>query len=314
MKNLFFISILILGFSAHAQENTQENTQETLDIFTISGRYGFPQSYDSVYDGKAKEYGVMIDLKAPIKMSEKSIWYNSVNYFYWHVGNDEVMPAEEVNPIDLHGIILRTGLYQKFSKERAIQIFLAPRFMSDFQSVDGSHFQMGGLVLYEKRFKEDLKMGFGAMYNQEAFGPYLVPLVNLDWQISDRWSIAGLFPIYGKVKYKINERLNVGWSHFGLITTYRLGGEAYEGDYMERQSIDETLFARYKLGGNIYVEARMGYALGRSYAQYEEDQKVDFSIPLVGFGDNRIQKNVSFHDGAIASLRIVYAVPIPAGK
>ena len=314
MKNLIFISILILGFSAHAQENTQENTQETLDIFTISGRYGFPQSYDSVYDGKAKEYGVMIDLKAPIKMSEKSIWYNSVNYFYWHVGNDEVMPAEEVNPIDLHGIILRTGLYQKFSKERAIQIFLAPRFMSDFQSVDGSHFQMGGLVLYEKRFKEDLKMGFGAMYNQEAFGPYLVPLVNLDWQISDRWSIAGLFPIYGKVKYKINERLNVGWSHFGLITTYRLGGEAYEGDYMERQSIDETLFARYKLGGNIYVEARMGYALGRSYAQYEEDQKVDFSIPLVGFGDNRIQKNVSFHDGAIASLRIVYAVPIPAGK
>ena len=310
MKNLIFISILILGFSAHAQENTQE----TLDIFTISGRYGFPQSYDSVYDGKAKEYGVMIDLKAPIKMSEKSIWYNSVNYFYWHVGNDEVMPAEEVNPIDLHGIILRTGLYQKFSKERAIQIFLAPRFMSDFQSVDGSHFQMGGLVLYEKRFKEDLKMGFGAMYNQEAFGPYLVPLVNLDWQISDRWSIAGLFPIYGKVKYKINERLNVGWSHFGLITTYRLGGEAYEGDYMERQSIDETLFARYKLGGNIYVEARMGYALGRSYAQYEEDQKVDFSIPLVGFGDNRIQKNVSFHDGAIASLRIVYAVPIPAGK
>lgn len=314
MKNLFFISILILGFSAHAQENTQENTQETLDIFTISGRYGFPQAYDSVYDGKAKEYGVMIDLKAPIKMSEKSIWYNSVNYFYWHVGNDENMPAEEVNPIALHGIILRTGLYQKFSKERAIQIFLAPRFMSDFQSVDGSHFQMGGLVLYEKRFKEDLKMGFGAMYNQEAFGPYLVPLVNLDWQISDRWSIAGLFPIYGKVKYKINERLNVGWSHFGLITTYRLGGEAYEGDYMERQSIDETLFARYKLGGNIYVEARMGYALGRSYAQYEEDQKVDFSIPLVGFGDNRIQKNVSFHDGAIASLRIVYAVPIPAGK
>ena len=157
-------------------------------------------------------------------------------------------------------------------------------------------------------------MSFGAMYNQEFFGPYLVPLVNLDWQISERWSIAGLFPVYGKVKYQVNERLSTGLSHFGLITTYRLGDPEYEGDYIERKSIDETLFARYKLGGNFDVEARVGYALGRSYAQYEADQKVDFSLPLIGFGDDRVQKNVSFHDGAIASLRFIYSVPIPVTK
>ena len=157
IKNFIFIGALILGFSVQCQE--------TLDVFTISGRYGFPQSYDSIYDGKATEYGVMMDLKAPIEMSEKSIWYNSLNYFYWHVSDGEEMPEDIANPIDLHGIILRTGLYQKFSKDRGIQIFLAPRFMSDFQNVDGSHFQMGGLELYEKRFKDNLKMGFGAMYN-----------------------------------------------------------------------------------------------------------------------------------------------------
>ena len=306
MKNFIFIGVLIFGFSVQCQE--------TLDVFTISGRYGFPQSYDSIYDGKATEYGVMMDLKAPIKMSEKSIWYNSLNYFYWHVADDEEMPEDIANPIDLHGIILRTGLYQKFSKDRGIQIFLAPRFMSDFQNVDGSHFQMGGLALYEKRFKDNLKMGFGAMYNQEFFGPYLVPLINLDWQISDRWSIVGLFPVYGKVKYQVNERLSTGLSHFGLITSYRLGDAEYEGDYIERKSIDEALFARYNLGGNFDVEARVGYALGRSYAQYEADQKVDFSLPLVGFGDDRVQKNVSFHDGAIASLRFIYNVPIPVTK
>ena len=306
MKNFIFVGILIFGFSVQCQE--------TLDVFTVSGRYGFPQSYDSIYDGKATEYGVMMDLKAPIEMSEKSIWYNSLNYFYWHVSDDEEMPEDIANPIDLHGIILRTGLYQKFSKDRGIQIFFAPRFMSDFQNVDGSHFQMGGLALYEKRFKDNLKMGFGVMYNQEFFGPYLVPLINLDWQISDRWSIVGLFPVYGKVKYQVNERLSTGLSHFGLITSYRLGDAEYEGDYIERKSIDESLFARYKLGGNFDVEARVGYALGRSYAQYEADQTVDFSLPLVGFGDDRVQKNVSFHDGAIASLRLIYNVPIPVTK
>ena len=303
MKYLLIIVIICVSSTVQSQE--------TLDLFTISGRFGFPQSYDSVYKGKANEYGLMIDAKAPIKMSEKSIWYNGLNYFYWHVTNDEEMPEEQMDPVNLHGFILRTGLIQKFSKDRAIQLFLAPRFMSDLHHIDGSHFQMGGLALYQKKFKDHLKMGFGAMFNQEFFGPYLVPLVDLDWKISDKWSIVGLFPVYGKIKYQVNERLSAGWSHFGLITTYRLGAEGYEGDYMERTSIDETLFTRVKFGKNIYAEARFGYALGRSYAQYEADQKVDFSIPLISFGDDRVQKNVSFHDGFIASLRLIYSVPIP---
>jgi hypothetical protein len=288
--------------------------QETIDLLTLSGRYGFPSSYDSIYDGKAKETGFMAGLVAPASISEKSIWYTSLNYFYFHVSDNEEMPKDIANPINLHGIILRTGLVHEFSEDKALQVFFSPRLMSDFQSIDGSHFQYGGMVLYEKLFNENLKMGFGAMYNQEFFGPYLVPLINLNWQINDHWSISGLLPVYAKIKYVINDRLNVGLSHFGLTTSYRLGEADYSGDYIERKSIDETLFARYRLVGNIYIEGRFGYALGRSYAQYAADQKVDFSLPLISFGDDRVQKNVSFHDGLIASLRLVYSIPIPSGK
>jgi len=288
--------------------------QETLDLVTISGRYGFPSSYDSIYDGKAREYGAMLGLVAPIQISEKSIWYNSLNYFYSHVSDDEIMPTNIANPINLHGIILRTGLYKKFSKDRGIQIFFSPRLMSDFQNINATHFQYGGMILYENRYSDKLKMGFGAMYNQEFFGPYLVPLINLDWKLNERWSISGLLPIYVKIKYEINERLNVGFSHFGLTTSYRMGNINYEGDYIERKSIDEALFVRYRLVNDIFIEGRIGRTFGRSYAQYEADQKVDFSLPLVSFGDNRVQKNVSFHDGWIANLRIVYSIPIPVAK
>jgi hypothetical protein len=307
MRSFAFLMILLLVSATSVG-------QETLDVLTLSGRYGFPQSYDSIYKSKANEYGAMAALVAPIKINEKSIWFNSLNYFYFHVGNNEDTPPEIMNPIDVHGIILRTGLYQKFSKDRAIQIFIAPRLMTDFKNINSDHFQMGALFLYEKKFREGLKMGFGLMYNQEFFGPNLVPLVNVDWQISERWSVTGMFPIYGKVIYKVNERLSAGLSHFGLITSYRLGDAEYKGDYMERKSIDEALFARYQLFGNIYLEGRFGYALGRSYAQYEADQKVDLIIPLVSFGDNRTQKNITFHDGLIASLRFIYNVPIENNK
>ena len=285
--------------------------QETIDIFTVSGRYGFPQSYDSVYIGKAKEYGAMANLVVPIKFSEKTIWYNSVNYLYFHVTNDEDMPIDIANPINLHGIILRTGLYQKFSKDRAIQIFFSPRLMSDFNNIDNNHFQFGGMVMYEKKYSSKLEIGFGALYNQEFFGPYITPLINLNYQLSNRWSIVGLLPVYVKVKYKINDKLSTGISHFGLTSSYRLGELEYNGDYIERNSIDETLFARYHLTKNIHIEGRFGYAFERSYTQYEANQKVDLSIPLFDFGDDRTQKNISFHDGWIFNLRLVYNISIP---
>jgi len=256
----------------------------------------------------------MASLVAPAKLSEKSIWYSSLNYFYWGVDNDEEMAEDIMNPIQVHGFILRTGLIQTFEKDRTLQVLLAPRLMTDFNGVDGDHLQMGGIVIYEKKYSDKLKIGYGALYNQEFFGPNLVPLINLDWKLSERWSITGLLPIYAKVKYKFSDRLDGGLSHFGLVTSYRLGDPEYEGDYLERKSIDEALYARYQLFGDFFLEGRVGYALGRSYKQYEADQKVDFTLPLISIGDDRVAKSVSIQDGFIASLRIVYSISLAEAK
>jgi len=284
--------------------------QQSIDVLTISNTYGFPSAYDYKHAGKAKEYGGMFGLVLPIKLSEKTYWYNSVNYFYWNISNDVEMPVDIVNPINLHGIVIRTGLYHKFSKGHGIQLLFSPRLMSDFKNINGSHFQAGGTILYERKYHNNLTMAFGAMYNQELFGAYLVPLINLNWTLSERWSITGLLPVYSKISYKVTDKLSVGSNHFGLVTTYKLGDSAYNGDYIERRSIDLGLFARYYLGGNIYMEGRFGKSLDRSYAQYGADQKVSFSLPMVGFGDNRFQKNSSFHDGMYANLRLIYNIKI----
>jgi hypothetical protein len=121
---------------------------------------------------------------------------------------------------------------------------------------------------------------------------------------------VGLFPVYGKLKYQVNESLDLGWSHFGLLTTYRLGGEAFQGDYIDRRSIDETFYARYQLFGDLFLEARVGYSFGRSYTQYAADQKVDFTLPLIGIGDDREPKSASIQSGFIANLRLVYAIQL----
>ena len=301
------ISTLLIGLSLCGILSAQNS----LDILTVSGRYGLPQSYDSLHSGKATESGIFAGLTVPVVITKRTIWYNSLNYFYFHVDNEPELPTTIANPINLHGFILRTGLYQKFDKGRGIQLLFAPRLMSDLENIDGKNFQFGGLFMYEKKFRETLSMSFGLMYNQELFGPYFVPLINLNWQPSEKWRIAGLLPIYAKISYIVNENFNFGISHFGLITTYALNDPEYKGDYIERKSIDLSLYARHKIAGNFYLEGRFGRTFGRSYAQYAGDQKVSWGIPLVTFGDDRVQKNIDFRDGIILDIRLVYNIPIP---
>lgn len=288
--------------------------QETLDILTVSGHFGTPQTFEaeSPYSGETTERGAMVNLVVPIVLNEKQIWYNSVNYMQWNVNNNNAMADNIANPIRLHGLILRTGLIQKLSNGNSIQAFFSPRLMTDFKNIGYEHFQFGGTFIYEKVYHKRLKIGYGVLYNQEAFGPNIVPLVNLEWKMSERWSMSGLLPIYSKVKYKVNEKLNVGIHHFGLITSYRLGEEAYQNDYIERRSIDLGLFTRYNIVGGIHIEGRYGYSFGRSYAQYNQDDKIDFALPLATIGDDRTQLNESsnFINGAYAHVRLVYAIKL----
>ena len=300
--------VIVIGCSSIA------SAQETLDILTISGHFGTPQSFEegSPYTGETTERGTMVNLVVPVVLNEKQIWYNSVNYMQWNVSNDIDTPDNIANPINVHGIILRTGLIQKLSNGNSIQAIFAPRLMTDFSNIDSKHFQFGGTFIYEKVYHDRLKIGYGVLYNQETFGPNVVPLVNLEWKMSERWSMSGLLPIYSKVKYKVNEKLNVGMHHFGLVTSYRLGEEATKNDYIERRSIDLGLFARYNITGGIHIEGRYGYSFGRSYAQYDENEKIDLALPLATIGDNRTQINESsnFNNGTYAHVRLVYAIKL----
>lgn len=301
-----FFSILIIGFLPIIL-----NAQSSIDLFTLGGSYGFPASYQKPLTGKATELSSLFNLKAPIVLSDKTIWYNDLTYT-WHSINTNLdqQPTDMLTSMNLHAFIFQTGINQKINDRNGFQLLLVPRYTTDFEGSSNKNWQLGAIGLYEHRVSQRLLMRFGVMYNGELFGPLLVPLIYLDWQLNERWNITGLAPISLKVGYKFNERLSGGYSHFGFITTYAINQKAYNTDYIERNSIDETLFLRWKMVGNLHLETRVGYSLSRVYQQYDQSEKMDLRLSIVGFGDNREQKNVSFNSGPIASLRLVYNLPL----
>jgi hypothetical protein len=299
---LFFIIIIVVHFAS---------AQNSLDILTLSGRNAFATKFDSLNSGKAKETGGFVGLTVPVPINKKTIIYNSLNYFYFHVDNMIDTGGISTGSVSLHGFILRTGIVQRLGNGQSLQLLFSPRFMSDMKGGGADNLQFGGLAMYEKIFNDNLTMGFGAMFNKEFFGSYMVPIVNLNWHISDRINITGMLPVYAKIKYKVNEKFTVGISHFGLTTTFGLNDTPYENDYIERQSIDLALFANYKLSKNLYIEGRFGKSMSRCYKQYASDQKVDFAMPLKMFGDDRQVKNIQFKDGPFAEIRLIYSIEIP---
>lgn len=287
------------------------NAQSSIDLLTIGGSYGFPSIYQKPLDGKATELGSLINLKAPIVINDKTIWYNDFTYTGHFIRHDiDPEPEGMLTSMNLHAFIFQTGINQKINDRNGFQLLLVPRYTTDFEGSSSKNWQLGAIGLYEHRMSERLLMRFGVMYNGELFGPLLVPLIYLDWQLSEHWSITGLAPISLKVGYKINDRLAAGYSHFGFITTYAINQEGSETDYIERNSIDETLFVRWKLMGNLHLETRLGYSLSRIYAQYNENHKMDLRISIATIGDDRMQKNINFNSGPIASLRLVYNLPL----
>lgn len=305
LRSTFLLTIIVLGFTLQGQD------RGTRDIVSISGRYGLPGEYNEVYEGTATEIGMLNALTAGFKLAPKTLFAVNVNHFYFNVKDEADMPADIASPIVINGIILRIGIVQELKNGGKLRLFAAPRLMSDFQNLDGNSFQIGALASYQNDLNSRLNLGFGAMYNQELFGPYMVPLILLDWQASERWYIEGMIPVTLKVHYRATEGLDVGFNHFGLITTYALGDHDYEGDYMERQSIDLSLFARQRIYKNIFIEGMVGRTLGRSYEQYEGDQTVSFAIPLVTFGDERTVKNVTFNNGLIFTLKLIFNMKVP---
>ena len=305
LRSLFVLILIAVGLSLSAQD------RGTKDIISLSGRYALPQEYKDTYEGSATEIGMLNSLTAGFKLAPKTLFAINVNHFYFNVQDEAEMPADIASPIIINGIILRTGIIQELKNGGKLQLLFAPRLMSDFQNLDGNSIQFGGLASYQNDINENLNLGFGAMYNQELFGPYMVPLFLLDWQVSDRWYLEGMIPVTFKVHYRVNEGLDVGFNHFGLITSYYLGDEDYAGDYMERQSIDLSLFARQRIYGNFFVEGMVGRTFGRSYTQYSGDETISFGLPLISFGDERTANNVTFKDGMIFTLKLIFNMKVP---
>lgn len=305
MKNIlcsFVLIILVINLSA----------QKRFDLFYLGGNYNFNSPTEVIKNNY--EASIQSNLSVPLFFKDSSIWFTSVDYQYFSTPSENFILTPkfpgELSHFNLHGIILRTGYVRKLSQNQALHFLLAPRLMGDFSSSLRESLQLGGIVMYEKVRDEDFTWRAGLMFNNEFFGPYVLPVVYLDWKIAGKIKITGLLPVYGKLYSQVSENLSAGLHFIGLTTSYRVN--AYDSDdyYVDRRSVDVSLFANRYLFANISCELRAGFSLLKDYGLYRSDDKITLGIPLVNIGDNRIRNNGEYAGSPFVHLRAVYGIPM----
>jgi hypothetical protein len=301
MRKLF-VTILFINLSISLF------AQERFDIFYIAGNNNFMQ--DDNLNDKNYEAAIMSNLSIPIVFKDSSVWYTSVDYQYFYMPNQAITTGDTELNFNLHGIILRTGYIHRFNSKQSLQVLFTPRYMSDFNASFEKSIQLGGIVMYEKIKNDDFMWRIGVLYNQEFFGTYIVPVLYLDWNLTSKFKIKGLLPVYAKAYIQADENTEVGLHFIGLTTSYRVDEPMFENAYVDRRSIDLSLFTNVHLWDNIFFEGRVGYSLSKDYGLYDEDDKIDLGMPLVNFGDDRVRLNQEFDGSPFVHLRLKYSIPV----
>jgi hypothetical protein len=278
--------------------------QEYFDLAKITYATTPNNRFDDGQAGSTiQELGLQINL--PIVLNEKSVLIAGLSGYSLATGIDPSIPRQT----RLYAFGLSIGLNQTYSDTWSATYMVLPKFSSDFSNSFATGFQLGLLTLINKKKSARFKFTFGVYTNTEQYGLLIVPLLGGYYQSTDqRFEANVLLPASVDLNYLLGKKTQVGMNFDGLGSTYALENQTYGSGYVQKSSNELFAYTRYPLTKSLLLHLRMGYAFFRSYKVYGADDKIDFSISSIYFGDNRTILNAPFKDGLIFKVDFVYRI------
>lgn len=240
-----------------------------------------------------------IDLTAPIVLKNKNVFITGIVY------EQTNLKTNNINNL-IYTINPKVGYKIIHSENFISTLILLPKLSSDLKNINGNHFQIGGLALFEKTKTKNFKYKFGVYYNQELFSPFVVPLFGFYYK-SDNQKFEANFtlPVYAGLNYQLSSWLNSGLSFSSFVKSYYAGN--IKNQYLVKTSNEIfALLQFHSKSTHLVLEPQIGYSIGRSYRAYDSSDKVDFGFSAFKFGDDRKQLNQDFEDGLIFKVRLLY--------
>jgi len=294
MKYSFFIIFIYFGII------TNLNAQNYVNIFNIGSCYS-PYNKFKHFDNKVSINESFANLKIPVLLKNKNVFIFGLSINSLLFDNQPEISNNE----KYYTSSLQMGYTKNWNEKFSTMLVVLPKISSDFKDISKEDYQIGGLLVFTIKKQENLKYKFGVYYNREYFGPFIVPLLGIDWQPNDNIQLFGNLPINLTLAVKLNNKLTTGLFFQAPAGSYRLGEENLSA-YLQKTTQELSLFFDSYFTKNIVMTIKGGYTLGRSYRLYSNNDKLNMKLSAFNFGNERNQLNEDFNDGFIFELKLSY--------
>ena len=291
-----FFKLIILGLSYCLLHNS--NAQTYVDLARFHYSTTPHNDFDSIAGNTTlQDFGV--DITLPIKLNDSNAILTGLNLDQIKTKFHPLYDFQTVSTVNL-----KIGYNKKHSKKwRGTYLFL-PKISSDIKNITSKDFQLGALILMKYNKKENLKYNVGLYYNNELFGPFLVPLLGLYYKSkNDKFEANLTLPIWADVNYKLSKWVKFGANFSAFVRSYHL---SENNAYVVKKSNEVFGYLQFNLTKSVLVQMKTGHSIGRSYKIYNDNDKVDMGISAFRIGDERTVLNPTFKDGVIFRVRLIY--------
>ncbi len=297
----FFLALFFLGCLPHFG-------QDYVNILRLYGQYAPDAEYadESGKTGLSK-FGTRILLPVPLENDKILLPGLSIEKVQGKLSMDHSKSTT------VYTISPQLGIQFKYDKDWKGNYLLLPSLYSDLEEIGADDFQLGAVVTFSKTKSENFNYLFGMYANTEMYGLNVLPLAGLYYiNKAKTWEVDILMPIYLDVNYRLSDKLRFGLQYLGRGTTHNLNkyGEDSSGYYLEKGSKDIFVYAEIPVMKDWALQGMIGHSFGRYYEVYDRDEKLDWAIGPVLFGDERTQVNGEISDGLLMKFKLIYRYPL----
>ena len=214
---------------------------------------------------------------------------------------------QPANQSTFYTINPKIGININHSEKVSGTYVLLPKISSDLTSgLTSKHFQFGGLGLVQIKKSSQFKYKFGAYYNQELFGPFLVPLLGFYYQSKNKKFEANFtLPVSADANYQLVNNIKAGLNFNAFVKSFY--APQFNNNYLTKTTNELFAYLQFNFPSyRILIEPQVGYSVARSYRVYNTSDKLDFKVSGFKFGPDQKPLNLDFNDGLIFKVRLVY--------
>lgn len=268
MKRQLFIACLALAFCVESK------AQYFVDIFSFNR-----QAYNVPNGAQTSDFFVNAFIPKVLK---------SGNTFFVRAHYEKLSLKRDTLTADFSSITLPVGMQVQLKNPKVkFTGLIIPKIAgADLGAAFSNVFQIGAYSLFTVTESEKFRYKFGLYYNREFFGNFFVPLVGIDWKVTDRFSVFGTLPQSFKASYAIvPSRVKAGLAFRSMTRSFRGEDNNTFVRYNELQF--KAFFDFYVTPKNVvFVEG--GYFLGKTPLLYNN---ADTKIPI---NSNLLKEGIAF--------------------